>query len=299
MDREEIVAKAIADTGIDVDQATTTCHNWIDYIQDDIASRHNWSALKKYGKIATIPIYSTGTVDVTQDSTTVSGTDTVWTESMIGRYIYLPDGNWYKIAGVVSGTEITLEIAYIGDNDTGKTYTIMAIDYSLPSAFGKMLYMRRIVPSALKIPNIPEITFVDFIANPYSEMGEINAYMFSGVDSSGNTLIRFRPMQRERRLVEISYVVELSSINSEGGTSLLPEKMHQLFVFKMKELIFDMVDLDGKAKDNKIYYEEAIAKFIKKDTEKSLDGIDVYADEEIFKGGIPVVSFDPDHYPKI
>jgi len=300
MDREEIVAKVIENTGINIDEATTMCHNWIDYVQDDIVSRHNWSFLKKYGKISTIESYSSGTIAVNQDSTTVTGTGTVWTSSMVGRYIYLPDENYYKITGFVSPTEITIETAYIGEATTGKTYVIIAINYSLPSNFGTMKFMRRIVPSALIIPNIPEIVFTDYIANPYSETGEINAYMYSGFDSNGYQMIRFRPIQQDRKLVEICYIAKLSSINTEGAESEIPTRMHQLFIFKLSELVFDMVDLDAKAEKYKIYYEEAIAKFISGDMSKSLDRIERYPDERIFKSEkVPTVGLSRDHFERI
>lgn len=71
--------------------------------------------------------YTTGTVAVTNNSTTVTGTDTLWnTNASAGDYFRIDtDGNeWYRISTVVSDTSITLASVYRGSNKTGVKYTI-------------------------------------------------------------------------------------------------------------------------------------------------------------------------------
>ena len=68
-------------------------------------------------------VYSTGTVAVTQDSTTITGTGTAWTEEMVGRSI-LVDGDYYDIAAWVSATELTLADGFSGTNQSGLSYVI-------------------------------------------------------------------------------------------------------------------------------------------------------------------------------
>ncbi len=69
--------------------------------------------------------YTTGTVSVTQGETTVTGSGTAFTASMIGRWFKLDaNGFWYRIADYVSATELTLETAYDGVTESGASYVI-------------------------------------------------------------------------------------------------------------------------------------------------------------------------------
>lgn len=70
--------------------------------------------------------YRTGTVAVTNGSTTVTGTGTAWVANAIrGQGIILPDGRTYEIAAVVSDTQITLGAAYLGSTASGQPYVIL------------------------------------------------------------------------------------------------------------------------------------------------------------------------------
>lgn len=298
MDREEIITRVQNNTGVDMDEVTTLVHNWIDYIQKDICQRRDWSWLKAYGYLSTEESYTTGTIAVSEGSTTVTGTDTVWTSAMAGWFIKLPDGNWYEVDEVASGTSLTVKIAYIGDTGTGETYILIKRDYALASDFKKMLYLARIVPSRLKITPIPETKMIDFNPNYFNESGEVNSYMFAGRNSDGNALIRYRPVQSSKKMFFYAYIKELPSIDVTGAESMMPSSMHNLFVFKLSEIIFGRVDLDNKSKDFKMFYEEALSKFIKEDMEMALDKTETYANERIARGySIPTGKLDPDHYP--
>lgn len=72
--------------------------------------------------------YSTGTVDaVTNGSGTVTGLGTTWTAAMIGRWIQLPDNQWYQITARASNTSITVTPVYSGTtlaSGAGETYII-------------------------------------------------------------------------------------------------------------------------------------------------------------------------------
>lgn len=71
--------------------------------------------------------YSTGTIALTNGSTTVTGTGTAFTDNMIGRILKTTDGTddySYKIVGRSSGTVLTLEEPYIGLSATGIAYKI-------------------------------------------------------------------------------------------------------------------------------------------------------------------------------
>jgi hypothetical protein len=74
--------------------------------------------------------YSTGTVAVSQNSQTVTGTNTTFTAAMVGRYFVEtdsdgePKGNWYRISAFSSTTSITLETYFEEATLSGSTYLI-------------------------------------------------------------------------------------------------------------------------------------------------------------------------------
>lgn len=86
-------------------------------------------------KDLTAVAYSTGTVAVTVNSNTVTGSGTAWTPQMIGRYFNLTDtttdGLFYRITGVASPTSLTIEQNYEGTNQGTATYQICEI-FALP-----------------------------------------------------------------------------------------------------------------------------------------------------------------------
>lgn len=79
--------------------------------------------------------YTTGTItSIANGATTVTGSSTVWTAKMVGRYIRFTDsdtantgdGEWYEIASVTSATVLELATPYAGISISAGTaaYTI-------------------------------------------------------------------------------------------------------------------------------------------------------------------------------
>ena len=117
----------------------------IQWALDLIGSKHNWPYLIQEGVIPLTAPYETGTVDVTNNSATVSGTGTTFTEAMEGRKIRIgTDKPYYRIKTFVSVTEITLETVYQGDTDTGLSYSIFKDEYKLPPNLDRYKIMRDI-----------------------------------------------------------------------------------------------------------------------------------------------------------
>lgn len=67
--------------------------------------------------------YTTGTVSTTKGSRTVTGSTTVFTSDMVGRFINL-NGYWYEISGFSSATSITLLKSFQEENLSSVSYTI-------------------------------------------------------------------------------------------------------------------------------------------------------------------------------
>jgi len=84
------------------------------------------SRIQKY-RGSTNSNYTTGTISVTNGSSTVTGSGTSWatsTNAEAGEYIKLPDGKWYKISSISSNTSLVVEVSYQGSTSSGQSYTI-------------------------------------------------------------------------------------------------------------------------------------------------------------------------------
>lgn len=116
-------------TTITLGSGATLANDYIDWTvtaENTLLMVDGTNEIQKY-RGSTNANYSTGTLSVTQNSTTVTGSGTSWatvTNAEAGEYIKLPDGKWYKITQVGSNTSITIELPYPGTTASGQTYTI-------------------------------------------------------------------------------------------------------------------------------------------------------------------------------
>lgn len=111
----------------------------LNQVKHDIHSRYSgrWQGHYREGWLPLVPIYSTGTVAVTQASRTITGDSTSWTSAMAGRKFLGPDNRYYKIASVASTTSLILTEPYQGDTvASGGVYQIWKDEYTLyPDVF--------------------------------------------------------------------------------------------------------------------------------------------------------------------
>lgn len=80
--------------------------------------------------------YRTGTVAVTLNSATVTGTGTSFSaNSRVGDGFLGPDGRWYEVTNIASATVISITPNYLGATASGQTYAIAPLQgYNLESA---------------------------------------------------------------------------------------------------------------------------------------------------------------------
>lgn len=85
----------------------------------------------------TAPDYTTGTVTINNGEDTVVGTDTTFTESMVGQWLQVTDGSdgrFYKVANFTDATHITLDNYYEGDDVASVAYRIGQV-MKIPQAY--------------------------------------------------------------------------------------------------------------------------------------------------------------------
>ena len=72
--------------------------------------------------------YRTGTVAITAGQTTVTGTGTNFSaNARVGDALMGPDGNWYEVTNIASGTVLSILPAYKGATVSGGTYAITPV----------------------------------------------------------------------------------------------------------------------------------------------------------------------------
>ena len=90
--------------------------------------------------------YTTGTVTVTNDDATVTGSGTTFTAAMVGRWLKSDDdGYWYRIESVTDSTNLELETPFEGTTAAGASYTIAEtpeIPYELHSLLPHYVAMK-------------------------------------------------------------------------------------------------------------------------------------------------------------
>lgn len=126
--------------------------------------------------------YSTGTVSISNDSKTVTGSGTTWTSAMVGRSILLGE-LWYEITAFGSVTSLTIARGFSGATLSGSTYRIATVvsgvickDFTLTNSTGTLFKLQDAdfpVCSAISI----DTGGVGFDADYISGLGYENCYI--------------------------------------------------------------------------------------------------------------------------
>jgi len=117
--------------------------SWINQRYKYVCGKKDWPFLTGPGVITTIAKYDTGTVDITEAGTTVTGTSTVWTKAMTGRK-FKADAfeTIFRIAKYTSTTSIELESTYNDDDVDDGDYEVFQDEYLCPENWRDILSIR-------------------------------------------------------------------------------------------------------------------------------------------------------------
>lgn len=287
MDREAIIANVKEETRIKTDRVTTICQNNIDRVQNLNISKnvfeHQFNFLKEYDYLNLTPSYTTGTVDMTQDSTAVSGTTTVFASTHVGWIMKIAgQDEYYEVATVTDATNIVLKSAYIGDTATGLSYTLYKVYYDLATDFGNMRWIKQ-VSSPTRIEPANDLSFQTLIPDDFDPVGDVFMYLLGSIVSNVQQA-RFSPIQTTRKRLYYCYDKKLATINSTGAESIIPTDWHWLFVHKLSEIVFRAYDMKQKADDQLGIFNTLLKTFINEDLGMLRDRKNVMQDETLYKG---------------
>ena len=173
--------------------------------------------------------YSTGTVSVTNGSTTVAGTATAWTSAnsfgtnnarTIGKIVINGEPEVYTISAVGGATSITLNERFVGATDGEASYEYFEDEYALASDFLRPLDIKYFD----KNREVPIVGRNEFRRRyPRNKTpGTIKVSMVVDRPASGNVTpirrILFHPPPNDFILIPYTYITSRLAITSTGTT---------------------------------------------------------------------------------
>src|SRR5439155_3406899 len=139
-----------------------------------LVERRRWSWLTKFGQLTSTAVYSTGTVTVTQNSTTVTGSGTGWTSALVGQQFRIGSSTpIYTISTVTSTTQLDLDSVWGGTTASAQTYSIYTCYFPVPSDFKEFICLWDVAFNWQLILDIQqnELNMIDAqrasVGNPY------------------------------------------------------------------------------------------------------------------------------------
>ncbi len=188
--------------------------------------------LERQGSLLLQAPYSTGTVEITRGSTTLTGTSTLWTttnaygvaNARVNGKISLSDSNIYTVSAVGGAGTLTLNQRYVASSDlaAGASYTYFEDEYALASDFLKLVDVKQF-SQARDIPIIgrnefnrrfprPDITGTPRVATLLDKS-------FNGSTAPVIT-VQFYPYPSTNFIIPYSYITKNLAVSSAGVESV-------------------------------------------------------------------------------
>jgi hypothetical protein len=124
----------IAKTGLGAATDRTLLLGAINDAYEEIGKRHPWSRLRDTDtELVMVPIYETGTVELTAGATTVALTGGTFTSLMTGRRLRVsarPEYYQFTYSGAAAGS---IERNFEGDTGSGQSFELFQPIYALPT----------------------------------------------------------------------------------------------------------------------------------------------------------------------
>lgn len=256
-----------AQLGLDYTQTDTAVllKRWLNLSYQDIVGDYTWSWLKSREAIAMATDYTTGTVDITAGSTTITFS-TAPTASQANRYVQFSSANdWYKITDhTAASTTATISPAYTQTSALSDgTLTIRTFYYSLSSACEYVISVKEAINyRALKV-----ITAQKFDEGaPFSTTtGTPTTIVLWGQDSSGYWQFTPYPWPDDVLLLEFRTIKKITELSETTDEPLFPPRFESPWLYGAKCYGYDFLD-DDRAIDAFIKFESKIKKMRTRDT---------------------------------
>lgn len=190
--------------------------------------RDGWSFDFTKAVLNTEASYSTGTVDVTQESTAVTGNSTVWTGITLTRHKMNIGGVHYPITTITDDTNIVLTDEYAGETDTAVEYSIFLDEYVLPAL--TMLHSVWDASNDRRLCGIPRTLLGDYDVARNASPGDPSHYSIVGRTAAGVPILQLFPAPSSIARIEYWYQADYTRVADIGDSIDLPTAYDALLV---------------------------------------------------------------------
>jgi len=210
-----------------------------------LAAEFCWPFLRKTHYFNLTVPYTTGTVELTEASTTVTGSGTAnFSSGMANQLFYCASdsGRVYQITAVGASAEtLTLGSAYLGEDESGAEYAIRYVHYALPTGFAKagamMLEDEREIST--------DLTLQDWHKKITANRGTSSSPTECCIETESGTAGLFMyPAPSAAKQVRLVYYIEPTTLTSVVTTNEWPDSLRWLVFYVLRHRIaHDMADV--------------------------------------------------------
>lgn len=240
----------------------TRVKRFLNRAASDFHYRYPWHWRRAVGFVSTVAPYTTGTVTLTNGSTTVTGSGATFTTAMVGRKIALTYGSpWYTISAFVSTTEVTLDRAYVEDTTSGATYVIYQDLYALSSAADSLLAQEVVCHKAggEVLGRLTRTEVENAWAFP-SGAGVPSYFHLHGVNSSGYLQIRVgREVPSTAFSIRYGYLSAYTEMSADGDLCVVPERFRHIIIHGALREAYKLYNDDSLASQHGAAFDQQIA----------------------------------------
>jgi hypothetical protein len=207
---------------LDMEDGYLIAQQWISRRYQELANKLRLKHLQKLGEVIVPGRYNTGLVSVTRNSQAVTGSGTLWGESLAGRY-FKRERNWYVIESVPSASALILATPYAENTTLGVGYNIAPRVIALPAGVRQVeQFISRRGGNYLTILGSAELDLLDPIRDSISDFMQYAVELGSQENSpqADTRLFEFYPYPVNDTLLSFLYYQAAPDLALD---TLLPE----------------------------------------------------------------------------
>ncbi len=202
---------------------------WLNRAQDNMCLSWNWSFNEQLDIIQTVSDVSTGNVNVTSATTTVTFSSGP-SDSLTGRFIKFGSlSDWYEITAHNAGaTTATINPTFRGTSLTDSTFLVRKFRYSLASNALTVLDVK-IASNTRDMVSLPP-TRCDLMVQMTSGTGTPTAYFLATPGTDGTPRVGFFPNPDGIYNIYVNEKFQLTEMVNDTDTSIIPIPYHDNIV---------------------------------------------------------------------
>lgn len=189
-------------------------------VHQEEVEAHEWHDRNKTSLITTVAVKTAGTISITQDSTTVTGSSTAFASTDVGSYLRPgSDEVLIKVSAYTSATSITLNDAWPGTALSGASYELFPLYYALPS---DCMEVRSISRQGVPLRKATREEFQEWDPSRQSSASVAEYWAPAEKDSSDNMQVEFYPHNTDAVLYTLEYLAGHTDMAADTDRPLVP-----------------------------------------------------------------------------